>query len=203
MRPRVEEQIRMFVQARPAGEPFVPADLATYGTRAGVDQALGRLTREGLVTRVARGIYVRPKQSTIIGAVPVSPLAAAQARARALQLPVVPNGAQVLADYGLSTQTPVVTVLGAGVTGRRTMQLGQHKAVFQPVPRYVLNQAGTPLAAPLAALAFLGRPRAAEAGQLLDQLEPSVFEALLALRPTLPGWLADLLTRTARKEAAR
>ena len=63
----------------------------------------------------------------------------------------------------------------------------------------MLNQAGTPLAA----LAFLGRHRAAEAGQLLDRLEPSVLEALLALRPSLPGWLADLLTRAARKEAAR
>ncbi|HAC29030.1 MAG TPA: hypothetical protein DCF82_14640, partial [Marinobacter hydrocarbonoclasticus] len=37
------------------------------GSRAAVDKALSRLVEEGAIQRVARGVFVRPKQSRFVG----------------------------------------------------------------------------------------------------------------------------------------
>lgn len=112
-----------------------------------------------------------------------------------------PTGAHVLADHGLSTQTPVTPVLSAGVRGHKTVQVAARQGTLRHAPAWVLNHAGTPEGDALAALQHLGRRRLPEARALLARL-PAVTQGwLLELRPGLPGWLADLLTLFARQGA--
>lgn len=201
MRVKTSSEVEQFVARQPLGEPFSPTELLYYGTRASIDQALSRLTREGVIERVARGIYVRPRHSPLVGTVPPSPVAVAQAYARARGIAVAPTGAQVLADHGLSTQTPVTPVLSAGVRGRKTVRVGARQVTLRHAPAWVLHHAGTPEGDALAALQHLGRRRLPEARALLARLPATTRTRLLELRPGLPGWLADLLTLFARHGA--
>ncbi|MEF2279389.1 DUF6088 family protein [Deinococcus sp. YIM 134068] len=198
MRVQSTTEVRRFVERQPEGEPFSPTELLLYGTRASIDQVLSRLTRDGVIERVARGVYVKPKRSRIVGKVPPNPLAVARTYARARGIPVTTPGAQVLAEYGLSTQTPVTPVLSAGVSGKKTLKIGHRQVTLRHAPRYVLRQADTPAGDALAALHHLGRRRADEGHAVLERLNAATFERLLELRPTLPGWLADLITTHAR-----
>lgn len=201
MRARSGTEVHQFVERQPEGEPFSPTDLLLYGTRASIDQALSRLTKDGVIERVARGVYVKPKHSRIVGKVPPNPVAVARTYARARGIPITTPGAQVLADYGLSTQTPVTAVLSAGVSGKKTFTVGNRQVTLRHAPGYVLRQAGTPAGDALAALHHLGRRRPEEGHAVLTRLDATTFERLLELRPTLPGWLADLITIHARGAA--
>lgn len=194
MRGKSTTEIQQFVEQQPEGAPFSPTELLLYGTRASVDQVLSRLTRSGVIDRVARGVYVKPKRSRIVGSVPPSPVEVARTYARARGIPVTMSGAQVLTEYGLSTQTPVTPVLSAGVIGKKTLKVGNRQVTLRHAPGYVLRQAGTPAGDALAALHQLGRRRPEEGHTLLDRLDNATFNRLLELRPTLPGWLADLVT---------
>ena len=57
------QAIRERIAAQPAGEPFIPALFAGLGSRASIDQTLMRLTKEGLIERLGRGLYTVPKTS--------------------------------------------------------------------------------------------------------------------------------------------
>lgn len=83
MRAKSTTEVQQFVERQPEGAPFSPTELLLYGTRASIDQALSRWTKDGVIERVARGVYVKPKRSRIVGKVPPSPVAVAKTYARA------------------------------------------------------------------------------------------------------------------------
>ncbi|MCE5323161.1 helix-turn-helix domain-containing protein [bacterium] len=94
---------------------------------AAVSQALSRLYREGLVKRVRKGVYYRPKQ-TVLGESKVSPAALIS---KLLPSDARPTGYTAARVLGLSTQVPVepsyavskskapASVAGVKVTVRR------------------------------------------------------------------------------------
>lgn len=49
------------------GELLMPSDFSEMGSSEAVRLALFRLKNAGEITRVAKGIYVRPKESNLIG----------------------------------------------------------------------------------------------------------------------------------------
>jgi hypothetical protein len=57
------ELIRTYIENYELGEPFTPAALLRFGTRKAVDQELARLVKTGMLTRPARGVYMRPTRS--------------------------------------------------------------------------------------------------------------------------------------------
>ena len=60
---------------------FVPADFLDMGSREAVDVVLHRLTRKGVIRRLARGVYDFPKKHPALGL--LSPSAEAVAKALA------------------------------------------------------------------------------------------------------------------------
>jgi hypothetical protein len=67
-----------------------------------VAQALSRLTREGVLTRVGKGLYYHPRQ-TVFGPSQPSPAAVLAERVKA---PLLPAGATAANLLGFSTQNP-------------------------------------------------------------------------------------------------
>jgi hypothetical protein len=79
-------------------------DLASSDT---VRQILGRLTAEGTIRRVARGVYEYPDRSALFKVSPApDPDAIAQAVARSHGWTIFPTGEAALNRLGLSTQVP-------------------------------------------------------------------------------------------------
>ena len=100
------QAIRERIAAQPAGEPFTPALFAGLGSRASIDQTLMRLTKEGFIERLGRGLYTVPKTSRFgLKSMP-SPQALAQTVAAAEGASIEVHGAEAARRFGFSTQVP-------------------------------------------------------------------------------------------------
>ena len=106
------------------------------GTRAAVDQALSRLSKEGKLLRVARGAYVAPVSSRFGTRAPTPEKVVEALAAQSGEL-VAPHGAIAANTLGLTQQVPVREVyLTSGRT--RTLKLGHSEVVVKHVPRWML-----------------------------------------------------------------
>jgi hypothetical protein len=119
----IDSRIVAIIQSRGRGYVFVPADYLDIGSREAVDVALHRLTRQGTIRRLARGVYEFPKEHPVLG--PLAPSAEAVARALAGRdrTRLQPAGAYAANALGLSEQVPAkVVFLTDGPT--RTVKIG-------------------------------------------------------------------------------
>jgi len=89
------------------GVPVAIADLLGIALRPAINQALSRLTREGTIQRVGRGLYAWPRFSKLLNKnVQPSVHALVQAWARRNGVRVIPFDACAANLLGLSTQVP-------------------------------------------------------------------------------------------------
>ena len=100
---QISEAIQSAARALPEGGLLSPKEFLHLGSRAAVDQALTRLTREGQLLRVGRGTYSLPVQGRF-GSRPPSTEAVVQAIASVSGETIVPNGAAEANALGLTTQ---------------------------------------------------------------------------------------------------
>ena len=71
------DKIKRRIIGKGRGAVFTPADFLDLGSRASVDQTLSRLTDQGVIRRLARGIYDYPKTSPRLGRLSPDPDAVA------------------------------------------------------------------------------------------------------------------------------
>jgi hypothetical protein len=108
----IEDKILTSLKKSGRGVAFSPARFAHYGSAAAVQKAIERLTDDGKIIRVARGVYSYPKIDTELGLGIIYPtfdeIAACIAnRDRTL---IAPAGAYAVNKLGLSTQVPMNAV---------------------------------------------------------------------------------------------
>jgi hypothetical protein len=107
----IEDKILQEIEAFPKGELFLPTDFNNLGSSEAVRLSLFRLEKEGFISRVAQGIYVRPKESSLIGMLVPTAEEVAEAIAKRDRIRTVPTGSYALNALGLSTQVPMNIVL--------------------------------------------------------------------------------------------
>ena len=113
------------------GWAFSQADFADLGGRSAIDLTLHRLTRDGTIRRVIRGIYDYPRHSDLLDQ-PVSPdiHQAARALARKFNWRIQPSGPTALNLLGLSTQVPGRYIYNSDGPDR-TYQIGKTTLSFK------------------------------------------------------------------------
>ncbi len=89
---------------------FVPADFVKIGSREAVDVALHRLSRQGTIRRLARGVYDFPKEHPVLGPLAPSAEEIAKALAGRDRTRLQPAGAYAANSLGLSEQVPAKAV---------------------------------------------------------------------------------------------
>lgn len=139
------------------GQPFSRAVFAQVGSRAAVDKALSKLVRSGLLERVARGIYMRPKLSAYTGRwVRPSPLSIMSVITKANGETIQIHGAEAVRRLGISTQMQVVpTFYTSGAT--RDIKIGNAVVRLRHASSDRLQHAGTKVGVVLSALYYLGK----------------------------------------------
>jgi len=107
MNQKTVEKIVSRIHGMGRGYTFSPKDFLDLASHETVRQILSRLTREGKIRRLLRGVYDYPAFSALLN-MPTAPDpdAIAQAIARAHGWTIVPTGATALNRLGLSTQVP-------------------------------------------------------------------------------------------------
>ena len=195
----VSESISNRIKHMPKGKPFAGALFAQVGTRASVDKALSRMVFRGLLERVARGVYMRPKQSEFTGrkvrANPIQVMAAiARARGETIQM----HGAEAVRRFGLSTQMQVLpTYYTSGST--REIRIGNAVVRLRHASNQRLQHAGTREGVALTALMYLGRTGLTEmvACKVASSLSQEEFKKLMGCK--MPEWMCLALLCAAKE----
>lgn len=198
----ITEQVRRTIDDLPQGTVFTSAQLAPIGPRAAIDQALARMVKTGQITRVARGVFVRPEQNRFVG--PVSPRVAdvAEAIARTHGAVIEVQGAEAARMFGLTTQVPVKPVFSTTGPTRR-LRLGNLELTLQHRRPRKLALAGRPAGRALAALWYLGKENVTleVIETIRTQLPPGEFEVLVGAISVMPAWMARVFHLVMRGSA--
>lgn len=190
------QTIRNHIASLAFGELLTALGLleAGCGSRDAIDQTLSRLSRAGLITRIARGVYTKPRASRFGGVLLPDPVAMAHAFAKLRGLTLELNGAEAIRRFGLSTQMPAQ--LSFQTSGRtHTLRVGKLTVTLEHAPNNRLLLAGRLAGQALTALLYIGRERikSQDIRRVLEQLPAPEREALKPALPNLPRWLSTPL----------
>ena len=183
------ETILSAARALPEGGLLSPKEFLHLASRAAVDKTLARLTREGKLLRIARGVYTLPVASRF-GDRPPSTMAVVEGIESASGEVVVANGAAEANALGLTTQVPTREIFLT--SGRaRMLRLGERTVELKHGSRWQLVLGTRPAGRAVRALSWLGPEQASAALKILHAKLPSAeWAALRSARAMLPSWMA-------------
>jgi len=194
----VYDKIRRQIEKRLPGAVFVTREFLELGSRAAVDEALSRLSREGVIRRLGRGLYDYPRLHPVFGPVPAEPDEIAAALARKTGSRLQSAGGQAANALGLSTQVPARAVyLTDG--RRRTVHVGGQTIELRHAEPRSLAGAGRTEGTVIQALRHLG-PEQINA-EVIEQVRQTLTarekEALHREVMSAPNWLVPILQEIA------
>lgn len=109
MRNGYMQEIRARILSAEDGSVFVASDFADIADTATIRQGLKRLYQSGMIRRIIRGVYEKPKYSRLLDEyIAADPDAVAKALARSYHWTIAPCGNTALNLLGLSTQVTAV-----------------------------------------------------------------------------------------------
>jgi len=126
----IENKIITKIKKAGRGSLFFIDDFIGYGSSKAVSKALERLVAKGEISRVARGIYTRPKISSLVGEVMPDTEAVAKAIAKRDKARIIPTGSYALNVLGLSTQVPLKAVYLTDGAARK-VTIGNRTILFK------------------------------------------------------------------------
>jgi Family of unknown function (DUF6088) len=198
----VHARILHGVRAHGRGWVFSPADFASVGDRAAIDQALSRLTRKDTIRRLARGLYHYPRVSQRLGPISPSPDVVAHAVARKTGSKLQIAGAQAANALGLSTQVPAHAVYFTDGPSRRVM-IGKSVVTLRRASPKSLVAAGTTAGTVVQALRYLGKDTAPKVADVVaGQLSIADQHRLMRDSALAPGWMRPVLNKIVRAGSA-
>lgn len=129
----IENKILARLKGGGRGRVFFSVDFSALGKPRSVLKALERMTNDGKIVRVAKGIYCYPKIDRRLGLGVIYPTIDEIARAVAHrdQARIAPTGAQALNLLGLSEQVPINAVYLTDGSARKLKLYGERGITFQ------------------------------------------------------------------------
>ncbi len=125
----VQSKVLDRIYGKGRGWVFTPKRFLDLGSRDAVDQALFRLSQQGTIRKLSRGLYDYPKQHAQLGLLNPDPDSVAKAISEKDEIRLQPSGAFAVNRLGLSQQVPAKMVYltdGAEksvMVGNQTIQL--------------------------------------------------------------------------------
>jgi hypothetical protein len=117
----IENKIFERMKKAKRGLVFFTSDFAAYGNSKANNKALERLTKQGKIMRVGRGIYTIPRKSKFFGHASPGIEEIAQGIARRDKARIIPTGLFAENLLGLSTQVPMKIIYLTDGTPRKLM----------------------------------------------------------------------------------
>lgn len=197
----IEESILNRIEALPKGELLLPADFSDLGSSEAVRLSLFRLEKQGVISRVAQGIYVRPKESNLIGKLLPTAEEVAEAIVKRDRIRTVPTGSYALNALGLSTQVPMNIVLLTDGSPRE-IRVGKRKIKFKKTTPKNLLAKGKISRLVIQALKEIGNGKVTEAEEkkIVDLLRKEDEKDLRHDIALAPVWIQKIMQRALEKE---
>jgi hypothetical protein len=192
----VTQQIIKRIRAKRRGWVFAPKDFIDLGSRAIVDQALSRLTRQGIIRRLGRGVYDFPKQHALLGTLSPDANDLARAVAPKTARKILASGASAANILGISTQVPAkATYL---INGRsRSKKIADRTVIFKHAKVPLLDNLSDKANLTLQALAYLGKNNidSSVLRRCTNALTDRDVRGLVAHVNRTPSWMADIILK--------
>jgi hypothetical protein len=202
----VKEQIRVKIKKRKKGQIVMPSD---YELEFGVEntkKALLRLTNEGFLERLSRGIYLYPQKDKVLGILYPDIETIAQEIAKRDNARIIPTGMQALNLLGLSTQVPLNVVFLTD-SSPRTITIKNRKIKYKKTSPKNLAVKGQISGLAIQALKEIGKENVTreQIKIIKEQLKKEEPETLYHDMKLAPSWIAnifgDLLRHCYRQKA--
>lgn len=184
---------------------WTPQDFLDLGSRDAVDQVLHRLTRNGDIRRIARGLYDKPKLNPLTGKpTHPDPRAVVDALARRDQARILVDGVTAANDLGLSDAVPARIIVHTDARLKPIM-LGNLKIDFKTTAPSRLHWAGRPAMRVVQALHWLHDAGGDTDPDVVKRLRnifahpdhgADIVNDLKADMLTLPLWMQNILRNT-------
>ncbi|HRY31400.1 MAG TPA: DUF6088 family protein [Bacteroidales bacterium] len=126
----IELQVLNKIKKASRGTLFFTDNFLAFGNPKAISKALQRLMDKGEIIRVATGIYVRPRKSSLFGYITPGLEEIADAISRRDKARIIPTGEYAINLLGLSTQVALNAVfLTDGAA--RIVKVGERKIKFK------------------------------------------------------------------------
>ena len=198
----IQNKILARIRGKGRGYAFSSKDFLDLGNRNSVDKALSRLCAQGIIRRVATGIYDFPRKDEELGG-KMSPdiHQVANAIARKNGVRIQPSGAQAANLLGISTQVPAqVVYLTNGKS--RTVNVVNRTLKFKRVePREMQPRSDMGFLV-TQALRYMGRDQVGKnvINYLRQQLSDSDCKKLLKEARYLEDWIWEAVRSIASEQ---
>ncbi|TAD86383.1 MAG: hypothetical protein EAY75_08670 [Bacteroidetes bacterium] len=192
----IHKQIEAWIKKRGRGSILFPQDFYSIGSTEAVKKILLRLEKKGMLTRLAFGIYLYPKQSKLLGNITPSLEEIAKAIAKRDKARIVPTGSYALNALGLSTQVPLNAVYLTDGAARR-VKIGKRTILFKKSSPKNLAAVGPISGLAIQALKAIGEGRVSteEEQKLLQLLKKENQEALKQDIALAPEWIKVIMKK--------
>ncbi|MBP7644537.1 MAG: hypothetical protein KA767_14440 [Saprospiraceae bacterium] len=130
MNQKVYNQLVSAIFLQKEGVLIFKEDFHTLGSEKAVGKGLERLVNHGILSRVARGIYLLTKKDKELGGLMPSLDKIAHAIAEREKAIIAPSGLVAMNDLGLSNQIPMNAVYFTNATPRK-IKVGNRTIVFK------------------------------------------------------------------------
>ena len=189
----IAKAIRTDLRKLPKGKLFTSSRFLKYGAHGAVDRVLSRLVADGEVTRLARGVFVRPKKSRYVGDVIPGVSEVVKFIARKNHETIQVHGAEAARRFKLSTQVPIVRVFHTSASSRTIEICNVTVRMIHASNERRLQFAGEMTGLALSALWYLGKKNvnAEVISKIKSGLSAEDFETLRS--GDLPAWMATAL----------
>lgn len=196
----IEIQVLNAIKQAQRGTIFFVESFLFAGNAKAVNKALERLVAKGEIIRVAQGIYIRPKQSALLGNITPSVEEIAEAIARRDKARIVPTGIFALNALGLSTQVPLNAVYLTDGAARK-IQIGKRSILFKKTSPKNLAAIGNISKLVIQALKSIGKDKVEpnEEKQILFLLKKEKRKNLEQDIALAPEWIRKIMRKALKR----
>lgn len=189
----IAKHIREYIQNLPEGETFHLSSLYGLGSPSNVRQVVCRMRKEGELTQVTRGIFVRPKVLPHIGKVNPGVKEVVQVIEQTTGVTIAPHGAEAVRQLGLSTQMQMQpTFYTSG--NSRNIKLGKMIIRLKHVSPRKIARPGTIEGLVVSALWYMNKKHVTlETIKHLHKILPKeAFDRVMGASAIMPGWMVNM-----------
>lgn len=197
----IHKQIVNRINNLAPGSIIFTSDFGDLGGTEVVKKVLLRLSKQGLLKRIAFGIYLFPKQSALLGELSPSFEEIANAIAKRDRARIIPTGAHALNRLGLSTQVPMNFVYLTDGAPRK-IAIRNRMITFKKVAPKNLAAKGEISSLAIQALKAIGNGKTepSEVNRILELLKKEKRSNIEHDIQLAPAWIQKILRRSIIEE---
>lgn len=190
----IESKVQNRIHKKAGGWCFTPKDFIDLGSSTAVRQALSRLEKDGVIQRLAFGLYYSPIVHEKLGSLPPDLQKLAEAIAKKDEYRIQPSGAYAANLLGLSEQVPNQTVfLTDGLS--KTVDIGTNTLVFKKTSIKNMKTAGSITGLIIQALKHIGENNFTDGmlDTLLSRVTADDVNLLKKQSHLAPEWIRQVI----------